>query len=201
MAFSVSCTWTSSLALFTNTAILSGTKLHYPLCVSIFFTWEEIATWWQFTSTLQLCIQMPNPIWIIFQLCFPSALPLLLRNTGASMLRLLTLVWFRGDVCPSCLFPLIPQHLGCHYFFLPPSSLPTKRGYWDGFGFYVIFGCFLKKPCELVFTGTNGVTIAGGGGSHVRTGAEGWGRLQAHAQNSFLRPSLLKLAQGTNEEP
>lgn len=78
------------------------------------------------------------------------------------MLRLLTLVWFRGDVCPSCLFPLIPQHLGCHYFFLPPSSLPTKRGYWDGFGFYVIFGCFLKKPCELVFTGTNGVTIAGG---------------------------------------
>lgn len=54
-------------------------------------------------------------------------------------------VWFCGDVSPSCLFLLTPQCLGCHYFLLPPSILPTKRGYWDGFGFYVILDTFLKS--------------------------------------------------------
>lgn len=100
----------------------------------------------------------------------------------------------------------IPSHsttLRISLLFSFSSSLPTERGYWDGFGSYVILGYFLKKPCELFCTGMNGMTIGttGEAGSHVRTGAEGWGRLEAYAQNSFLRPSLLKLAQGTNEEP
>lgn len=98
-----------------------------------------------------------------------------MKLLGASMLRLLTRCLVLWGVCPSCLFPLTPQCLGCHYFFLPPSILPTKRGYWDGFGFYVILDYFLKKLCELFFTGTNGMTIetAEGSGKHARTGAEG----------------------------
>lgn len=65
----------------------------------------------------------------------------------------------------------------------------------------MILDYFLKKPCKLFFTGMNGMTIGTAEGTMSGQVQRVEADSQAHAQNSFPQPSLLKLVQGTNEEP
>lgn len=140
------------------------------------------------TSTLQLYIQVCNPAQLLFKCLFSFGPSCALRKRWHFNVKITCSSFvFVGDVCPSLLFPPTPQCLGCHYFFLPPSSLPTIREYWDRFGFYI------EKSQTNFFSLQKWLRWLWGqlgrAGNHRRTDAEGWDRLQVRAQDSFLRPS------------